>query len=327
MPKTCLSVNKGISMHQSQRVSIIIVARDTVEKTERCLASVRESTYPNFRIIVVDNGSKPTLTSIFSSSFPDVEFIQNPDNLGFAVGCNQGLKYARAQGDELFFILNNDAYVAADALSNMVSAFDNRPELGIVTAKIYYTHTPERIWTVGERISNWTYDVISRYSNTRDIGQWEDFHYIDYAPFCGILMNRAVLESVGFLDESFFAYYEDMDYCVRTRKAEFKLGMEPRAHIYHDVASTSGGMDSPAYRYWMGQSTGRYFRKHCMGFRMVIVFPLKCYSLIRNTIELSRSGNWKAIAAYWHGWILGWTKRTAKNPLPKWLMDTKKTGR
>lgn len=313
-------------MNSSPKVGIIIVARNTIEKTRKCLVSVCKSTYPYFQIIVVDNGSKPPLSSIFSESFPDIEFIPNQANLGFAAGCNQGLKYARDQGNELFFILNNDAYIEADAIMHLVSAFEKRPNLGIVSAKINYSEEPDRIWTVGEKVSNLTYDVISRRQNTKDIGQWEDFHYIDYVPFCGVVITLAVFESVGFLDEDFFAYYEDMDYCLRSRKAGFKIGMTPRAHILHDVATTSGGVNSPAYRFWMGQSTGRYFRKYCRGLRMSIVFPLKCFSLMRNTLKLAWSGNWKAIIAYWHGWMLGWSSGTAKNPLPKWLTGTMETG-
>ncbi|MEZ4515375.1 MAG: glycosyltransferase family 2 protein [Chloroflexota bacterium] len=215
-------------------------------------------------------------------------------------------------------MLNNDTLVDPDALGYLVDEARLAADIGLVTAKIYYAADPQRIWTVGNNLDVFL-DVKDGGEKQLDTGQWSQPRDIDFAPFCGILLKREVIERVGYLDEAFFLYYEDMDYCRRARLAGYRIRLQPEAHIRHDVSASSGGRDSPLERYWMAQSSGRYFRKHGHGLRMLAIVPFRTASALKTTGRLAFGGKWTALRAYWAGLVTGWRTGRATTPPPDWV--------
>lgn len=299
-------------------VTIIIVAWNQLEKTLVCLESVAALDYPDTQILLVDNGSDPPLAASVYERFPEVTVLRLETNRGFAGGYNAGLRQALQTGAELALLLNNDTILAPDVLRLLVKEAGSAGDIGLVTAKIYYAADPQRIWTVGNNL-NLFLDLRDGGDNQIDSGQWNEARDVDFAPFCGILIKRAVLESVGFLDEAFFLYYEDMDYCFRARQAGFRIRLQPAAHIWHDVSASSGGKDSPVKRYWLAQSSGRYFRKHGHGARLLAIVPFRTASALKMTASLTLRGHGQALRAYWAGLIAGWSSGQATKPPPDWL--------
>jgi len=294
-------------------VTIIIVAWNQLAKTLDCLETVTALDYPDFRVLLIDNGSEPPLAEPVTARFSDVATLRLPGNLGFAGGYNAGLRQGLAGDGRYFLLLNNDTLLEPDVLAKLVAEIERAAGIGLVTAKIYYAADRQRIWTVGANL-NVFLDLKEGGGGQIDTGQWDSPRDIDFAPFCALLIRREVLEEVGLLDEGFFLYYEDMDYCRRAKAAGWHVRLCPSAHVYHDVSASSGGRDSPMERYWMAQSSGRYFRKHGRGLRLLLIIPFRLASAIKMTARLLVQGKHEALRAYWSGLIIGWRTGRATTP-------------
>ena len=319
-------------------IAIVIVAWNQRDKTLDCLASVAALRHAPGRVVLVDNGSEPALAEVVAGRFPDVEVLRLPRNLGFAGGYNAGLRHVLLGGPAAVLLLNNDTLLAPDALDQLIAEMEEKrltegreearaqgadgetKQVGLVTAKIHYATEPERIWTVGANL-NIFLDLKEGGQGQRDTGQWAAPRDVDFAPFCGILVRREVFATVGLLDEGFFLYYEDMDYCRRARLAGWRIRLCPTAHILHAVSASSGGRDSPLERYWMAQSSGRYFRKHGRGPRLLLIVPFRLASAAKMTARLLLAGKTTALRAYWRGLWLGWRTGRATTPPPAWVVE------
>ena len=317
-----MHLNNDIPIETFPPVCLVITAWNQTEKTIACLQTVLAQDYPTLTVVLVDNGSEADLSMSVQSQFPTVILLTNPANLGFAGGYNRGLQWAIEKNYPYIGLFNNDTLLASDAITELVSGLTAEPEWGLATAKVYYADNPQRIWTVGERVHPFWLDVVTCHQNQLDIGQWEQRVAIDFAPFCAVLLRHSVLKEVGMLDEGFFVYFEDMDYCRRMLGQGIGLGLVPKAKVWHAVSSSSGGGETPRYRYWLGQSQGRYFRKHGRGFQLIFLALFKTYSALRNCYRLWRVGQTMAAQAYLLGLWRGWLTGQATMPPPAWVTTT-----
>ena len=307
-------------------ITVVIVAWNQVAKTLDCLATVAALDTPPDRVLLVDNGSAPPLAAIINERFPAVEILRLADNRGFAGGYNAGIARALDGGAAAVLLLNNDTLLAPDALDRLAEEMGKANDIGLVTAKITYAANPQRIWTVGANL-NVFLDLMDGGQGQLDTGQWAAPRDVDFAPFCAILVRREVLASVGLLDEGFFLYYEDMDYCRRARQAGWRVRLCPAAVVRHDVSASSGGRDSPLERYWMAQSSGRYFRKHGRGPRLLLIVPFRLASALKTSLRLLLAGKRDALRAYWRGLWIGWRTGRATTPPPAWLRAAREAKR
>ena len=267
--------------------------------TVACLESLAQVDYPNLRLLVVDNGSTDGTPEAVSHQFPDVALIVNNQNLGFAAGCNVGIRYAIEQEADYVFLLNNDTLVDPAVLRHLVSL--TGPDVGMVAPKIYYAADPTRIWSVGGMRHPLTIEKTGDARGQIDAGQWEDVLERDYFVGCALLLSRCLLAEVGLFDERFFMYYEDSDLSLRARQAGFRLLLSPQALVWHKVAVSSGGSDSPNERYWMARSSVLFFRKHVHGLRWLIVAPYRAGSAIKTVLRLTWHGQGQSAHAYLRG--------------------------
>jgi GT2 family glycosyltransferase len=140
-----------------------------------------------------------------------------------------------------------------------------------------------------------------------DRGQWSDVIERDFLLGCAMLMTRALLEKVGLFDTGYHpAYYEDVDLCVRARRAGFRLLLVPSAKMWHKVSATGGGINSPCERYFMARHSVRYFRKYVHGWRWIVVAPYRLGSALKTTLRLAREKRFESVQAYWRGLRDGW---------------------
>ena len=134
------------------KVYVVIVNWNGRDDTIECIKSVKNISYPNFEIILVDNGSKDNSIDSIKEIFKDINYIENKKNLGFAEGNNIGIRLALNNDAEYIWLLNNDTIVHQDALSAMVDVGERIPESGILGSKIYYYDKPDFIWFAGATI-------------------------------------------------------------------------------------------------------------------------------------------------------------------------------
>jgi GT2 family glycosyltransferase len=228
-------------MSNSPLVFIIILNWNGKKDTIECLHSLEKVTYPNKKIIVVDNASSDGSVEEIQRLFSEVEVIVNDTNLRFAGGNNVGIKRAIEQGAEYILLLNNDTIVEIDFLSRLVEEAQKNEKIGMVGPKIYYYSDPKRLWYAGGKIILWKGLIAHIGVHEIDEGQYDSIKETAYITGCCILVKRSVIETVGLLDESYYIYGEDADWCVRVARAGFKLIYVPSALIWHKLSVASGG--------------------------------------------------------------------------------------
>lgn len=231
------------------KVFIIVLNWNNWPDTLECLKSLDKNDYPNYQVVIVDNGSeeKFSITNFQSS----IKVIYNKENLGFAGGNNVGIKYAFEQGTDYVLLLNNDTLVSRDFLSELVKAGENDKNIGLLGPKIYSADKKEKIWYAGGQI-NWMYNKgTMRGWNETDQGQYDNppIQKTGYITGCCLLVKKEVIEKIGLMSEDYFLYYEDTDWSLRARRAGFKCVFVPMAKIWHK-GSKSSIEGSPSYIYY-----------------------------------------------------------------------------
>jgi len=288
-------------------VYVVIPNWNRRDDTLACVESLLQMDYPDFRIVVVDNGSTDDSVQAMARQFPGVEQITNGRNLGFAAGANVGIRHALARGADFVFVANNDTSVAPDALGVMVEAASPQ-DVGLVGPKIYYAGDPQRIWSVGAWRHRLTLEITGCRRGQLDADPDGEPFEVDFVTGCAMLIRRGCLEQVGLFDERFFMYYEDSDYCLRVRSAGYHVLVVPRAKMWHKVATSSGGSDSPMERYHMARSSVLFFRKHVRGWRWLIVGPYRAGSAVKWVMRLALRRRWVSVRAYLRGLGDGWQR-------------------
>lgn len=248
------------------KLSIVIVSWNISTLLEKCLASVYF--YPPadpFEVWVIDNASIDNSVAMVKNRFPQVHLIENTDNAGFARANNQA--FPKCTG-EYILLLNPDTEVKADALQSMVVWLDAHPGTGGVGPLLlnadgtmqpscYPAPTLSReFWRLLHL------DLLKPYG-TYDMTGW-DTHIareVDVLQGACLLVRRAVLEKVGALDETYFIYSEEVDWCYRIRRAGWSLWWVPQAQVIHYGGQSTRQVKTEMFlRLYQGKIV--YFRKH-----------------------------------------------------------------
>ena len=220
-------------------VAIILVNWNGLEFTKACLQSLSKLDYPNFHILVVDNGSDEKEGEKLAALFPTIEVIENGQNLGFAGGNNVGIRHALAQGFSHVLLLNNDTVVEPDSLGQLVSTAQKYPEAGVIQPMILFMHNPREIWSAGGK---WIPEL-SRAITLGDREPLAEYRVkrpeLDWATGCAMLVSREAISKAGLLNEQYFVYFEDVEWSLRIRKAGFKIRLEEKSKIYHEAGASS----------------------------------------------------------------------------------------
>jgi len=232
-------------------VVIVVLNWNGLADTLACLASLAELDYPERKVVVVDNGSTDGSVRAIRERFPTVTVLENGENLGYTGGNNAGLRYALGHGADYVLLLNNDTVVAPGFLRRLVDAAEADPRIGLVGPTIYYYDRPAIIWSAGGAIDWQRGSTRMLGLNERDRGQFgRGPRTVDFVTGCAILVRRIVPERVGLLDERFFAYYEEAEWCVRAVRAGYKIVHVPLARMWHKI-SPSARTDSWPVQYYM----------------------------------------------------------------------------
>jgi GT2 family glycosyltransferase len=218
----------------------IVLSWNGREDTERCLHALERVEEPPVRIVCVDNGSTDGSIEAVRGHHPETVLIENGRNLGFAGGCNVGIRWALAEGAEWVVLVNNDAAIAPDAIAEFGAAAEQCPEAGVLAGKLYHADRPYRVWYAGNRFLAWLgYSGRHRGEGRRDRPRYRRTSSTDRANGALMAISRAAIESVGMLDEQLFAYVEDVDFSVRARTAGFEVRFVPTARAWHRVGAST----------------------------------------------------------------------------------------
>jgi GT2 family glycosyltransferase len=205
----------------------VLVNWNNWQDTAECLASLALQDYSNLRVIVVDNGSTNDSVAQLRAAHPWATYIENGFNAGFPKACNLGARHPCASSAEFLWLLNNDTIVPPDTTRKLVETALARPDAGVIGAVLYFAHAPARIqaWGGGS-VSLWTgYNI--HYTAPVALTR------VSYLTFASALIRREAFDRLGGLFEGVFMYFEDADFCLRARAANWQLTVATGTAILH----------------------------------------------------------------------------------------------
>jgi GT2 family glycosyltransferase len=254
-------------------VALIILNWNGWKDTLECLDSVQKIKYPNFRVLVVDNGSSDESVSQIRQAFPDVAILETGKNLGYAGGNNAGIAHALNEQPAFILLLNNDTTVDPNILTEFVNAANAYPAAGIFGGKSYYYSSPNTIWALGGKWDKRATEIILICQGKVDTAKsctppFEVNFVIGCALFCRVDM----IQNIGMMEEDFFLNFEEMDWCYRARAAGYRSYAVPEAKLWHKVSVSFGGAESPLWKYFMTRNELLWARKHLPLHERVRVF-------------------------------------------------------
>ncbi len=296
-------------------LSVVIVNWNVCDLLRRCLRSILDSEFstPNLQVIVVDNASTDGSVEMVQAEFPSVRLITNTHNRGFPAANNQGS--AAAQG-RYVFLLNPDTEVVNDALAMMVTFADEHPDVGVVGPQLLnpdasVQSSRRRLPTLATAFFESTWltpyapkSLLRRYQmldTPNDVTQ--DVDWVDGA---ALMARRQAIEQVGLMDEGFFMYSEELDWCQRFGQAGWRVVYLPAARILHHRGKSSEQVVAAGHIHFQ-TSKVRYFRKYHGRF---VAEVLRLFLLSNYVWQLGLEGaKWmvghkrslrsQRVAAYW----------------------------
>ncbi len=220
-----------------EKIAVVILNYKVKDLTLKCVRSVLNSSYKDLQIIVLDNNSGDGLEEGLPKK-NNLTFMQTGENLGYSGGNNVGIKKALEEKNEYVFILNPDTYIEKNTIRVLLEKSKEHSS-DISSPKIYFANS-KIIWYAGGEFDS--ENVLGSHIGVdqKDEGQFDKDLEVDFATGAAIFVRAKVFEKIGIFDVRYFLYYEDTDFCLRAKKAGFKIMYVPQALIFHDNAKSTG---------------------------------------------------------------------------------------
>lgn len=229
-------------------VYIIVLNWNGKSYVENCFRSLERLNYPNYEVVMVDNASSDGSVEYIRKNFTWVKIIQNKENLGF-IANNKGMKYALENGADYILLLNNDTIVDEKIINYLVETAEKDERIGAVGPKVLSSEQRDIIQEIGVGCDIFGFPF-GIHSGEIDINQYVKPFDVLYCSACCLLLKRCVLEEIGYLDEKYFIFVDDLDLCWRAQLAGYRVVADPRAFLYHKSGGTvvGGYIKSDTYR-------------------------------------------------------------------------------
>lgn len=240
------------------RIYAVILNYNNYIDTRECIESIRRSLYLIDRIILVDNGSRDNSIEKLEEDYghsSKFEIIRNRINVGFAKGVNVGIRRALDDRAEYILLVNNDAIIDMECVTKLYKIAERSEPIGIVGPRIFYLNDDERIWQGGGYFSKLKSGIISSEKNrlARQCAVIKE-REVTFLSGCVMLVWRMVFERIGLFDEDFFFYEEDVEFCLRAKRAGFRLFYVPSARAWHRISNIVKDRTSSFVLYHLARS-------------------------------------------------------------------------
>ncbi|MDO8269802.1 MAG: glycosyltransferase family 2 protein [Candidatus Levybacteria bacterium] len=244
-----------------KKVFVIILTWNRRELVVNCLESLKKiKTSHDIQVIVVDNASIDDTIPYLKKFYPEIKVIKNLRNLGWSGGNNIGIKYAIKNKADFIILLNNDIIVEKNCIDRLILGLEKNKPAGIASPKIYRYNTKPPIISNAGNFFNSHYYSHAKGAGEVDKGQCNKIAYTDFV--AGVVCARSeVYKKCGLLDEDYFLYFEDADFCVRARKKGYLSVFIQDAVLYH-MESATIGMNSPSHTYYNSRNHLLFIKKH-----------------------------------------------------------------
>lgn len=244
-----------------KKVFIVALTWNRSDLIEECLTSLRKvKSKHKICVIVVDNHSIDDTVRIIKQKFPEVILIRNKKNLGWSGGNNKGIAFALKKHADYILLLNNDITIDKQCIDNLVKVMESDTTLGIVGPKIFRSGTNPRIISNAGNFFTKDFFGYSRGGGRIDNGKYNSVVKVDFV--AGVAFAKAaVFEKVGFFDERYFLYFEDVDFCMRAKKMGYSFAFVPDAFEFHRESATIG-LNSPTHIYYNTRNHLLFVQEH-----------------------------------------------------------------
>lgn len=263
------------------RVVTVVLNWNNAADTLACLDSLAQVEYPSHVVLVVDNGSTDGSAERIRAAWPGIEVIESGANLGYAGGNNLGIRHALAMGADYVCVLNNDVLVEPGFLAPLVDAAEADPQVALAGPKVLQRGTPGSLQSTGmisRRPGQWR----ARGHGEVDRGQYDIAQDMEVLSGSALLVRCAALEDIGLLDERFFLYEEDVDWCLRARERGYRNRYVPASRVYHPDSGAETRMARTTY--YLNRNRHLLHRKHRLGlWAKVLLYVHQLYWLVRWT--------------------------------------------
>ena len=297
-----------MSVRTEPKVFVITLNWDGRKWLGDCLSSILAMDYPNFEVVMVDNGSTDGSVQFVHETFPGVHVVETGSNLGYARGFNAGLEFAAQNGAKYFLIMNNDTVIDRNALTALIETMQNKPKAGFVTGKVYFYDRPNILQSVGKEEDPvvWSGNLIG--FKEEDNGQYDEVAERTFIDDVFTLVSRSLYDEVGGYDPQYYLQSEEFDLQVRAKKKGWKFYYTPKAKIRHRVSMSMGGIGNPVGRYFDTRSGMVVMARHARFFKFARYYFYTGYkvtnSLLRGLAQLNMS-KIKPRLTIWLGFVSG----------------------
>ena len=241
------------------QVGIVTVTYNSGQVIEPFLHSLLAQEYENFTLYLIDNASTDdTLNRVDQFRDPRIIVISNKQNVGVAAGNNQGISASLNDGFPFVLLINNDTEFPPSLVGDMLAAIETH-ECDMVVPKMYFFDDPNRIWCAGG-----AFNRLRGYSSRHfgegelDVGQYDLARPVEYCPTCCTLIKSSVFQKIGMMDEKYFVYWDDSDFCYRAMNENLITFYVPSIKLWHKVSSLTDGVHSEFSLYY-GSRNKVYF--------------------------------------------------------------------
>jgi hypothetical protein len=243
------------------RLAVVIVHWQDPAETLACVDSLAAE--PPDHVVVVDNGSREPVGDLLAKRAPHVDVVRLAENRGFAGGANVGMERALGQGADVVLLLNNDARLYAGAQAAARAALAEDARIAVVGARVVTREDPGRLWLAWGDVTYRQSLVALRGADVPDGPAWRTPRDVAWIAGCAMWFRADALRALGLLDETFFAYHEEVDWCARAREAGWRVVYRPDAVVTHTGRGSHGSERSIRIRkYFAARNSILFARKH-----------------------------------------------------------------
>ncbi len=262
-----------MSMPAEQKIGIVTVLYNSDDVLPGFFTSLSAQRGVRYRLYVIDNSATDSGTKISERMAAehgiDAVCVFNNANVGVAKGNNQGIELALMDGCSHVLLANNDTEFGPETILDLWKALDGGREVAS-TPKIYYYEGEKLIWYAGGHINGWLMRSPHYGDRETDRSQLDHQTHVNYAPTCFMLLDRAVFDRVGLMDERYFVYSDDTDFVWRMQRQGLRIRFVPQALVLHKVSSSTGGGLSPFSLYYTNRNRIFFIRKNLRGLQKLV---------------------------------------------------------
>lgn len=285
-------------------ITAIILNYKNYKDVCSCIISLEKQILPRdykLKILIIDNNSEDGCTEQLQQIFPEHKYIFNRENYGFAKGVNQGIDLSYTESN-YFLLVNNDAELSPQCLSELLFASNGE---ALVGPAIFYKNEPEIVWQGGGFYSKLKMNLTVPDKNKNHVSV--NLKEVDFLSGCILLIPKKIIELNGKLDEKFFFYGEDLDFCLRAKKLGIKVLYCPEAKAFHNIKRIVISRTSPFVLKNLAFSYHLIIKKHFPKLQTYGLFLfIFIYSPFRLYQIISGGNNWSNITSWIQGGIQGW---------------------